>query len=150
MKLKKYFSSFPPLFPGSPGERVVERSDDRVSQLCAIRFAINFILLIFLVNYPQITHLCSMIMHKTALTHEAKAWVKRRNGPDEILRVVPDIANSGTVLCYQLYTAFDQNPDDLGRVLFDVEGYWIYDGDVLSITEQEQVARFIINYTEMV
>ncbi len=91
-----------------------------------------------------------MILHKTALTHEAKAWVKRNHGPDEIVRVVPDIENSGTVLCYQLYTAFEQRPDDLGRILFDTEGYWIYDGDMLSIAEQEQVARFIINYTETV
>ncbi|MDP9047523.1 MAG: hypothetical protein M3N14_05255 [Bacteroidota bacterium] len=89
-------------------------------------------------------------MHKTALTQEAKAWVKRKHGPDEIVRVVPDVAKSGTVFCYQLYTAFDQNPDDLGRVLFDAEGYWIYDGDILTIAEQEQVARFIMNYTEAV
>jgi hypothetical protein len=89
-----------------------------------------------------------MIQH-TYLDKEAKAWVKRNSGPDEIIRVVPDLMFKGKGLCYQLYTSFDQNPDDMGRVLFDTEGYWIYDGTELTITEQEQVARFIINYVEV-
>jgi hypothetical protein len=82
------------------------------------------------------------------LINEAKAWVQRQSGPDEIIRVVPDLENSRAVLSYNLYTAFDDNPDYLGRILFDTQGYWIYDGEVLSIAEQEQVARFIINYVE--
>ena len=38
----------------------------------------------------------------------------------------------------------------LGRILFDAKGYWIYDGQVLSIAEQEQVAKFIMNYVEVI
>lgn len=84
------------------------------------------------------------------LANEAKAWVKRQNGPDEIIRVVPDLEKSKTVLSYNLYTAFDNNPDYLGRILFDAQGYWIYDGETLTIPEQEQISKFIINYVEKV
>ena len=84
------------------------------------------------------------------LTTEAKAWVKRKNGPDEIIRVIPELENQGSVSCYNLYTAFDNNPDYLGRILFDAQGYWIYDGETLTISEQEQVAKFIINYVETI
>jgi hypothetical protein len=90
-----------------------------------------------------------MVDNTTYLSKEAKAWVKRKDGPDEIIRVVPDLVLNGTGLCYQLYTSFEENPENLGRILFDAQGYWIYDGIELSITEQEQVAGFIINYKEV-
>lgn len=86
---------------------------------------------------------------KTYLCTEAKAWVKRKTGPDEVIRVVPDVINGTANLCYHLYTAFEDRPDYLGRILFDAQGYWIYDGTDLTVTEQEQVARFIINYVEV-
>jgi len=84
-------------------------------------------------------------MNHTYLFKEAKAWVKRKTGPDEIVRIVPDMENEGEVLCYNLFIAYD-NPDYLGRILFDAQGYWIYDGNVFSVTEQEQLAAFIVNY----
>ncbi len=90
-----------------------------------------------------------MMTRNIELTREAKAWVKRKNGPDEIVRVVPDMENNN-VMSYNLYTAFDEKPDYLGRILFDTQGYWIYDGETLSIAEQEQVAKFIINYVEAI
>lgn len=83
------------------------------------------------------------------LLNEARAWVKRLNRPDEVLRIILDAQCRDAVLCYLLYTAYDENPDYLGRVLFDAEGYWIYDGDALSVSEQEQIAKFIINYVEI-
>lgn len=89
-------------------------------------------------------------MTNTYLTKEAKAWVKRKNGPDEILKVIPDVDDQVTGLCYHLYTAFDNDPDYLGRILFDRNGYWIYDGEILTVAEQEQVAQFIINYVERI
>jgi len=76
------------------------------------------------------------------LTTEAKAFIKRKQGPDEVIRIARDGVQKP--ISYNLYTAFDENPDYLGRILFDVQGYWIYDGNVLAIAEQEQVARFII------
>jgi len=84
------------------------------------------------------------------LTKEAKAWVKRKNGPDEIIRVVRDIENKNKVLSFSLYSAFDENPDYLGRILFDAQNYWIYDGDTFTIAEQEQLAKFIINYVDAI
>ncbi len=90
-----------------------------------------------------------MMTRNIELTREAKAWVKRKNGPDEIVRIVPDMKNNN-VMSYNLYTAFDEKPDYLGRILFDEQGYWIYDGESLTIAEQEQVAKFIINYVEAI
>lgn len=94
-------------------------------------------------NHPQ------LMATKTYLCTEAKAWLKRKAGPDEVIKVIPDVVNGSNGLCYHLYTAFEDNPDYLGRVLFDAQGYWIYDGNDLTVTEQEQVARFIINYVEV-
>jgi len=79
------------------------------------------------------------------LLNEAKAWIKRKNGPDEVVRVILDIGNKEPVTSYLLYTTYEQTPDYLGRILFDQQGFWIYDGDVLTIDEQEQLAKFIIH-----
>lgn len=85
-------------------------------------------------------------MSRTAMTTEAKAWIKRDKSIDEIVRVLPDVAQDEEQMIYHLFTAFDENSDYLGKILFDAQGYWIYDGEVLNITEQEQLAEFIINY----
>lgn len=82
------------------------------------------------------------------LTKEAKAFVKQKNGLAEVIRVIPEFAPINAAQCYQLYTAFDEKTDNLGCILFDAQGYWIYDGDILGIEEQEQLADFIINYVE--
>ncbi|MDB5030631.1 hypothetical protein [Mucilaginibacter sp.] len=83
------------------------------------------------------------------LINDARAWVKRKNGPDEVVRILLDTETEDVVFCYQLYTAYDEKPDYLGRILFDAQGYWIYDGNTLAIAEQEQLAKFIINYQEV-
>ena len=87
-------------------------------------------------------------MKAIPLDKEANAWVKRNYGPDEIVRILPDCESEGQVPGYSLYTAFDEKPDFLGRILFDRQGYWIYDGEILTIAEQEQLARFIISYNK--
>ena len=105
-------------------------------------------MLIFLAFYTKnhkiFFHFCFMYLIK-----EAIAWVKNGPASHEVVKVVPDAGQNGKVLCYRLYTAYDPNPDYLGQILFDAQGYWIYDGDVLGIREQEQVAKFIINYVEV-
>ncbi len=89
------------------------------------------------------------MIHNTNLITEAKAWIKRERGPNEIVKVVGNTESTG-VISYELFTAYSETPDYFGRILFDTEGYWIYDGDALTIREQEQVAKFIINYVEAV
>ena len=89
-------------------------------------------------------------MSNSYLATEANAWIKRNRAPDGIIRVVRDLEFSQASLCYNLFEAYAENPDYLGRILFDAKGYWIYDGEVLTIREQEQVAKFIINYVEAV
>ncbi|WP_461451354.1 hypothetical protein [Mucilaginibacter sp.] len=86
-------------------------------------------------------------MNTTYLFKEAKAWVKRKHGPDEVVKIIP--LTDGAIIAYELYVAYD-NPGYLGRILFDSKGYWIYDGDVFTVAEQEQLARFICNYAEAV
>jgi len=69
---------------------------------------------------------------KTAKTSEER-WV----------RVFPDKGDG-----YQLYDALLECL--IGRILFDAEGHWIYDGQILTIDEQEEVAGFISgNHKEM-
>ncbi|SKB32085.1 hypothetical protein [Daejeonella lutea] len=87
------------------------------------------------------------MMHNTSLMNEAKAWIKRERGPNEVVKIIGNTAASG-IVSYELFTAYSENPDYFGRILFDTEGFWIYDGDVLTIAEQEQVAKFIINFGE--
>jgi hypothetical protein len=90
-----------------------------------------------------------MMMNNAYLVNEARAWVKRKNGPDEVIRIVLDLESKDAELCYQLFTAYDERPDYMGRILFDPQDFWIYDGNMLCIAEQEQVAKFIINYVEV-
>ncbi len=84
-----------------------------------------------------------MMKHISLIT-ETKVWIKRKNGTGEIIHVVLDHSVGSKVIAYNLYNAFDEHSDYLGRILFDVKGYWIYDGSVMSIDEQEQLAKFII------
>lgn len=86
-------------------------------------------------------------MNRIVMTTEARAWVKRNQGPGELVRIVPDALESNSrIVTYQLFSSYKQDPDYLGMILFDAEGYWIYDGNKLKVGEQEQLARFIINY----
>jgi GNAT superfamily N-acetyltransferase len=48
---------------------------------------------------------------------------------------------------YKLYDAMTDGLY-LGRILFDAKNNWIYDGERLSIPEQEELAGFITNYSK--
>ncbi|MFD0793451.1 hypothetical protein ACFQZX_07460 [Mucilaginibacter litoreus] len=61
---------------------------------------------------------------------------------DEVLRIVKN--TEGRVMAFALFRAYDIGAPSLGRILFDENGYWIYDGEDLSINEQEQMAGFIL------
>jgi len=88
-------------------------------------------------------------MNNTILYNEAKVYLKRKGMPDQVIRIAPEINHQRAGLRFELYAAFE-NPDYLGTILFDENGYWIYDGDMFSVTEQEQLANFIINYRETI
>ena len=45
---------------------------------------------------------------------------------------------------YQLYDVLREIA--IGRILFDADDNWIYDGNVLTVNEQEDVAGFIGGY----
>ena len=38
------------------------------------------------------------------------------------------------------------NPDYLGKIIFDKQSGWIYQGDLLSLDEQKQAATYIMKY----
>jgi hypothetical protein len=45
------------------------------------------------------------------------------------------------------YRLFDPlNGKEMGRILFDKGGNWIYDGDLLDVAEQEEAAGAISGY----
>jgi hypothetical protein len=75
------------------------------------------------------------------------AWLKRKNGPDEVVSVVPDTECRDAMLVYHLLKAYED--EYLGRILFVEQGYWIYDGNELSVAEQEQLGRFIRHNMEV-
>jgi hypothetical protein len=56
-----------------------------------------------------------------------------------MVRLVPDHAGN-----YGLYDAMRKM--HMGRILFDKEDNWIYDGPVLSVAEQEDLAGFITGH----
>ncbi|NOW96092.1 hypothetical protein [Mucilaginibacter sp. SG564] len=62
---------------------------------------------------------------KTAKTNEER-WV----------RVMPDNGDG-----YHLYDVLQETA--IGRILFDSADNWIYDGEELTVEEQEDVAGFI-------
>ena len=57
-------------------------------------------------------------------------------GSGRWVRIIPDNDQA-----YRLYDPL--NELELGRILFDAADNWIYDGEVLDIGEQEDVAGFI-------
>jgi hypothetical protein len=78
---------------------------------------------------------------RSKLFEERPNTVKTRM--DKWVRIFPD---SGNV--YRLYDPMEEK--ELGRILFDQEDNWIYDGDILDVYEQEDLADFITgNHKEM-
>ena len=75
------------------------------------------------------------------------AWLKRKSGPDEVVSVIPVVECRDAALVYELYTAYEN--EFLGRILFDNDGYWIYDGNLLTVAEQEQLGQFIQYHMEV-
>jgi hypothetical protein len=55
------------------------------------------------------------------------------------IRIFPDTGKG-----YRLYDPLNDN--ELGRILVDHDENWIYDGDRLSIDEQEDIAASILGY----
>ena len=52
------------------------------------------------------------------------------------VRILPDQGEG-----YRLFDAMEGR--DIGRILFDAEDNWIYDGNVLDVYEQEEIAGSI-------
>ncbi|WP_432328024.1 hypothetical protein ACRQ5D_33935 [Mucilaginibacter sp. P25] len=71
---------------------------------------------------------------RSKLFEEKVESVKTASG--RWVQLVPD-ATGG----YWLYEPLPERK--LGRLLFDQEGHWIYDGDLLDVGEQEDVAAVV-------
>ena len=66
-----------------------------------------------------------------------------------MVRIVNDTTSPDAALIYNIFTSFEIQPDYWGRILFDEQGFWIYDGEILTVAEQEQLARFIVYNMEV-
>lgn len=62
-----------------------------------------------------------------------------RTGSERWVRIFPDSGDG-----HQLYDPLEEQ--ELGRILFDAHGHWIYDGRMLSVAEQEDIAGFITGH----
>lgn len=71
------------------------------------------------------------------LFHEKPARIQISS--ERWVLVLPDTGND-----YQLQDALSGR--GLGRILFDNNNNWIYDGNTLTVGEQEEVAGFIDGY----
>jgi hypothetical protein len=62
--------------------------------------------------------------------------VSVKTGSGRWIRLVPDTIGS--------YCLYEPLPElQLGKLLFDQQENWIYDGDLLNVSEQEDVAAVI-------
>lgn len=59
--------------------------------------------------------------------------------PSKWVRIFPDKGQG-----YRLYDPL--NDIELGRILVDANDNWIYDGDRLTVYEQEDIAAFILGH----
>jgi hypothetical protein len=80
-------------------------------------------------------------MGRLYLSRVATAHIKRAPGLNPMITVKPLEENKQTRR-YELYLGYEN--DYLGSILFDADGYWIYDGNDLTVQESEDIARFII------
>lgn len=74
---------------------------------------------------------------KSKLFHEKPARIQISS--ERWVLILP-VAGDG----YHLHDALSER--GLGRILFDNNNCWIYDGSALTIAEQEEVAGFIDGY----
>lgn len=115
---------------------------------------------ILFIYEKKVLHLCEM----GYLQEKEIAEIKDNGGKEIFISVRPDIDDP---LVFKFFNSFPGyfyireevrpagyiNPDDLpdnespyylGRILFDEDENWIYDGDKFTPGEQEQLAVFII------
>lgn len=80
-------------------------------------------------------------MKRLNIGRVATAYLKKDNGHIQMVMVKPKIEDEqGSI--YELFIAYEN--EFLGTILFDAKGYWIYDGNDLSVEESEDIAEFII------
>lgn len=101
---------------------------------------------------------------KIYLTRIASKWLKRKDGSTLVVKVIPNFKHedefpeSGLLeyLLYQddfgMFDLYFSNPSPeirvpgevyLGRILFDSQHNWVYDGGALNVFEEEQLGEFI-------
>lgn len=71
---------------------------------------------------------------KSKLFQEKPITVK--TSAERWVRILPDLGDG-----YQLYDPLQERT--IGRILFDADTNWIYDGTLLNIEEQEDIAGSI-------
>jgi len=98
-------------------------------------------------------------MDKAFLSGPQTITIDCKQGGQLILRIIPEFDDATEALIYGglafqlLREDYVEAPgyeapkmESLGRLLFDHEENWIYDGDKLTIDEQEVAAEFITGH----
>ena len=106
------------------------------------------------------------MLFKIYLTRIANKWLKRKDGSTLVIKIVPNFElqeeplENGIVeylLFKEDFGVFDllsipppgyqkRETDYLGRILFDSDHNWVYDGQALTVFEEEKLAEFICNF----
>ena len=76
---------------------------------------------------------------KNQLSPEVPKSVKLSTG--RWVHILPDTGEG-----YRVYDPIAEL--DLGRILFDAQEHWIYDGELLTIPEQEEIAGAITGHQQ--
>lgn len=81
-------------------------------------------------------------MKRMYLGRAATAHLTRPYKESLMIRVVPLKEGEDSSI-------YDLTGEDgfMGRILFDEQGYWIYDGNDLTVEESEKMAEFILRNT---
>src|SRR5437879_2657907 len=96
-----------------------------------IQFSDYKAMLIFLAFYSAFLHFFfNFVLMRSKLFKERVKTAKI--SPERWVRVFPDNGAG-----YRLYDPLREV--ELGRILFDPDNNWIYDGDVLNVYEQEDI-----------
>jgi hypothetical protein len=105
-------------------------------------------------------------MDKSFLKGRKQVEIERKNGRQLTVRVEPELGGTGEIspdgaitfkLSRENYGMFElfhvkvpgyqaPEPMPMGKLLFDTEGNWIYDGEALTVGEQEQIAGQITGH----
>ena len=104
----------------------------------------------------------------TSTDRPASKWLKRKDGSTLVIKIEPvfkpvagtergqneyllykdDFGMFDILFDKELAENANPKPEFMGRILFDYRDNWIYDGEALTVFEEEQIADFILAHSQ--